>query len=82
MKTTSESLNKIWPELIDIFGQYKKLDSRTVSRLTSIGFIVFRFGAHAKITMPVGVMTISTTPSDKHAGRQILRQIRRMYERQ
>lgn len=80
MTTTSAELNKIWPELTDIFMSYTNFNSRTAKRLTAIGFGINRCNNHIKIIMPVGTMIISSTPSDNQAGRQILRQIRRMYE--
>lgn len=82
IKIKSKELEPIWDELTDIFINYRCLNSQIVCRLTSIGFTVSRCGNHAKIQMPVGIMVISTTASDKNAGRQILRQIRRMYEQQ
>lgn len=80
MQTHSEQLNKIWSELIDIFIDYKGLSVRVIQRLETLGFIINKGSNHSKIIMPVGMMVVSNTPSDKHAGRQILRQIRRMYE--
>lgn len=80
MQTQSEQLNKIWSELIDIFIDYKGLSVRVIQRLETLGFIINKGSNHSKIIMPVGMMVVSNTPSDKHAGRQILRQIRRMYE--
>ncbi len=81
MKTKSKELQKIWPELERIFMDYKGLSDRVVRDLGNIGFGVQKGSNHSKIIMPVGTMIVSNTPSDKQAGRQILRQIRRMYER-
>lgn len=80
MKTKSEELNFIWGELQRIFMDYKKINARTIQDLENLGFTVNKGRVHTKIIMPVGIMVISNTPSDKQAGRQILRQIRRMYE--
>ena len=80
MQTKSPELNLIWDELEDIFFNYKGLNTRTRQRLERLGFTVIKSSNHSKIIMPVGTMIISNTPSDLHAGRQILRQIRRMYE--
>ena len=80
MQTKSPELNLIWDELEDIFFNYKGLNTRTRQRLERLGFTVVKLSNHSKIIMPVGTMIISNTPSDLHAGRQILRQIRRMYE--
>lgn len=80
LATTSNELNKIWCELIDIFIDYKGLSVHVIQRLENVGFIVNKGSNHSKIVMPVGMMVVSNTPSDRHAGRQILRQIRRMYE--
>jgi hypothetical protein len=80
LKTTSIELNKIWTELKSIFINYKGMTSRTIQQLQNIGFSIHKSSNHTKIIMPVGVMVVSNTPSDKNAGRQILRQIRRMYE--
>lgn len=81
MKTKSKELQKIWPELEKIFMDYKGLSDRVVRDLYNVGFDVKKGSNHSKIIMPVGTMIVSNTPSDKQAGRQILRQIRRMYER-
>ena len=80
MKTKSEELNLFWCELQRIFMDYKKLTSKVIKDLEGLGFKVDKGKNHTKIIMPVGIMVISNTPSDKQAGRQILRQIRRMYE--
>ena len=80
LKTTSEELNKIWNELIEIFIDYTGLNNKLIKSLEAVGFDVKRGRCHTRIVMPVGTMIISNTPSDKQAGRQILRQIRRMYE--
>lgn len=80
MKTKSPKLNEIWEDLIDIFRDYRGMSCRTIERLNAIGFDVNKGSNHSKIYMHVGVMIVSNTPSDYQAGRQILRQIRRMYE--
>ena len=80
MKTTSKELQLIWNDLEKIFNEYKSLNSKVIRSLESLGFIVEKGKCHTKIIMPVGMMVISNTPSDFQAGRQILRQIRRMYE--
>ena len=85
MKTTDEQLNKIWDSLEDIFMDYKGLSLTVCRQLEGLGFRVEKTSKHSKIYMPIRgqerMMVVSNTPSDKHAGRQILRQIRRMYER-
>lgn len=81
IKTTNKDLELIIEELTDIFIDYRGLNGKIINRLLQIGFYVIKGNNHSKIVMPVGTMVISNTPSDKNAGRQILRQIRRMYER-
>lgn len=80
MKTKSPQLNEIWKDLVSIFNEYHSMSCRTIERLTALGFNVNKGSTHSKIYMPVGIMIVSNTPSDYQAGRQILRQIRRMYE--
>lgn len=78
--TDNERLKAIWPDLQKIFMGYKSLTYKVIQSLESLGFEVQKGKNHTKIIMPVGTMVISNTPSDKNAGRQILRQIRRMYD--
>ena len=78
----NDELSKIWSTLQDIFTDYRGLKSRDIKKLNSINFYVDMKGNHTRIIMPVGVMIISHSPSDKNAGRQILRQIRRMYSKE
>lgn len=85
MKTSSKDLLLIWDELQDIFKDFTKLHSSHLERLRKLGFEVVYNSKHPKIYIPRnGVtycVTFSSTPSDKYAGRQILRQIRAIYER-
>lgn len=86
MKTTSKDLLPIWDELQDIFKDFVKLSRKHLKRLRKLGFkVVYNKSNHPKIYIPRnGVtycVTFSTTPSDRYAGRQILRQIRAIYER-
>ena len=60
--------------------EYTHLNAKTIRDIKGVGFRVEKGKVHSKVIMPVGMMVISNTPSDKQAGRQILRQIRRMYE--
>ena len=80
MKTTSKELQKIWEDLKRIFMEYTYLNAKTIRDIEGLGFRIEKGKVHSKVIMPVGMMVISNTPSDKQAGRQILRQIRRMYE--
>lgn len=84
IKVSNTELLKIWDKLEEIFYDYTGFDKRFVYSLQSIGWYAEINGKHCKIYMNVGdnkkTMIISSTPSDRHAGRQILRQIRRMYE--
>ena len=84
MKTKDEELQLIWDDLVRVFMGYKKLTPKLCKRLEGLGYKITKEGDHAKVYMNIHgserCMVISTTPSDKNAGRQILRQIRRMYE--
>ena len=80
MKTTNEHLKQIWPQLEAIFLNYKGITSKVVKDLQKLGIEV-KINKHAKIIIEGYIFTISATPSDKYAGRQILREIRRYYER-
>lgn len=80
MKTTSEELNLIWQDLESIFLDFKGVNSKVVKDLAKLGIEVYGNG-HPKIRIKGVVITLCKTPSDKYAGRQILRQIRRVYER-
>lgn len=79
MKTTSEELNLIWAGLEVIFLDFKGVTSKVRKDLKKLGFEVYGNG-HPKIRVKGQVITLCVTPSDKYAGRQILRQIRRVYE--
>lgn len=81
MKTTSEELNLIWHDLERIFLDFKGVNSRVIKDLAKLGIEVYGNG-HPKIRLKGQVITLSASPSDKYAGRQILRQIRRLYESQ
>jgi len=79
MKTTSEELNLIWADLEAIFLNFKGVNKRVIKDLQKLGIEVYGNG-HPKIRVKGQVITLCVTPSDKYAGRQILRQIRRVYE--
>lgn len=81
MKTTSEELKLIWADLEKIFLNFKGVNSRVIKDLAKLGIEVYGNG-HPKIRVKDQVITLSVTPSDINAGRQILRQIRRLYESQ
>ena len=84
MKLANTKLQETWKELEDIFGDFHKLTSKHISRLEKLGFKVVYMGGHPKLYIEhngtVHVVTFSSTPSDRYAGRQILRQIRRIYD--
>ena len=84
MKTKDAELNQIWEELKNIFMDYRGLNASVIRRLKGLGWEATKDGAHGKIYMKIHgeekMMVVSCSPSDKQAGRQILRQIRRMYE--
>ena len=80
MKTKSNELNLIWHDLESIFLDFKGVNSRVIKDLAKLGIEVYGT-SHPKIRIKGVVITLSTTPSDTYAGRQILRQIRRVYER-
>ena len=79
MKTKSEELNLIWADLEAIFLNFKGVNNRVKKDLLKLGIEVYGNG-HPKIKVKGQVITLSVSPSDKYAGRQILRQIRRVYE--
>lgn len=80
MKTSSKELMIIWDDLQDIFLDFKGVNGKVRKELQRIGFEVYG-DKHPKIRVKGQVVTLSTSPSDKYAGRQILRIIRRIYER-
>ena len=84
MKTNNETLKEIWDDLSDIFENFKKFDYKIQNRLQKLGFEVVYTGKHPKMYFYIDniryCITLCSTPSDKYAGRQILRQIRRYYE--
>lgn len=87
MKTTSKELNKVWGELCDIFLNFKRYDNKMKARLEKLGFeCSYKKGKHPKLYIVVNgkkhCIVLSTTPSDPNTGRQILREIRRIYELQ
>lgn len=85
LKTTNPDLLLIWDELQDIFLDFRKLTQRDIDRLNKLGLKTTYEGKHPKIyIVRHGVthsVTFCSTPSDKYAGRQILRHIRSVYER-
>lgn len=85
LKTNNTELNRIWPELCDIFDDYRGLNLRNIRKLESLGIKAEKAGSgHYKFRFLVSGraynIICSATPSDFQAGRQILRQIRRLYE--
>lgn len=80
MKTSSKELTAIWNDLQDIFLDFKGVNGKVRNKLHRIGFEVYG-DKHPKVRVKGQVVTLSTTPSDEYAGRQILRIIRRIYER-
>lgn len=84
MKTKSKELQPIWDELQDIFLKEKQF-YRQKERLEMLGYRVVHIkGNHPKLYIALDkiyVITLSLTPSDIYAGRQTLRQIRKVYER-
>lgn len=80
MKINSEELNKIWDDLQNIFLDFRGVNSKVIKDLNKIG-IIFYGSKHGKIKLPNGaIITLSRSPSDIYAGRQILRRIRKVYE--
>lgn len=85
LKTNNKVLGKIWDNLLDIFLDYKSYNSQVEYKLNKLGIdTVHDKGSHVKCFFNVNgqkcCITIATTPSDRYAGRQILRQFRRYYE--
>ena len=81
MKTKSKELNIIWADLEAIFLNYKGITPRVIKDLQKLGIEV-KINKHVKMTIKGQIYTISASPSDKYAGRQILRVIRRIYEKE
>lgn len=84
IKTNNKDLKKIWTELSDIFLDYSKYNLSIEKQLIKLGIEVVRDkGNHVKLFFyhkgKKSCITIATTPSDQYAGRQILRQIRKIY---
>lgn len=86
MKTNNKTLLEKWDELSDIFSDFKRYKDLDINKLHKLGFEVVYNGKHPKMYFYIDnkkyYITLSSTPSDKYAGKQILRQIRRYYERQ
>ena len=80
MKTKSKELNRIWQSLESIFLNFKGVTPRVKKDLLKLGIEVYG-DKHPKIILKGEVITLCTSPSDIYAGRQILRIIRRIYER-
>lgn len=85
LKDNTHLNRSIWKELESIFKNYKRYNSIIENRLTKLNIDVTRVkGNHIKLGFLVNnvkkYVTISTTPSDTYAGKQILRQIRRLYQ--
>lgn len=86
MNTTSITLQRdgLWDELQDIFLKFKKFDKKTQVRIKKLGFRThWEKCKHPKMYIELDrtyIITLCTTPSDNYAGRQILRQIRKVYE--
>lgn len=79
MKTKSAELKLIWEDLEAIFLDYNGVNARVIKDLAKLGFEVYG-NKHPKIRVKGKIITMDKTPSDVNAGRQILRQIRRIYE--
>lgn len=76
---------ELWEQLESIFEDFDKISNRLIKKLETLGFEVAYTGKHPKMYVYRNgkryCITLSCTPSDKYAGRQILRQIRKVYER-
>ena len=74
----------MWPELCSIFEDYNKCSEKVLNKIRSLGIEAEKCGSgHMKLTFTVrgrnANIICSATPSDSQVGRQILRQIRRLY---
>lgn len=71
-------------ELEEFFLNYKQMSTKAINKLNTLGIRVERRNNHCKLYFKIydkeKFMIISSTPSDKNVGRQILRQIRRMFK--
>lgn len=84
LKTKSKELENVWNDLNDIFNNSRKLSKKYYIKLEKLGYKVCQENSHPKMYInyksKVYVITLSTSPSDKQWGRQVLRIIRRIYE--
>lgn len=86
LKTKSRKLQEIWTDLTDIFLNYSSYNGNVERNLNRLNISTVKSnGGHIKCFFWINgkkqCVTISTTPSDRYAGRQILRQFRKIYEK-
>lgn len=67
-----------WDVFVEVFRDYKKFTSKIEARLNSIGCRIVYNNVHVKIFYKNACMIISAAPSDRQAGRQILRTLRKL----
>lgn len=84
METISPSLQSKWDDLVKIFDVQPFVYNRKVERkLEKLGYKTIRVkGNHPKMYINLDktyVITLCCSPSDTYCGRQILRQIRKIY---
>jgi hypothetical protein len=83
MKCNNDELKAIWNDLQDILLHYKHFNTKMEERLLKLGIRCYHTGSHAKLVFNInGVeksIGFSKSPSDKYCGRQILRDIRRLF---
>lgn len=80
-KTKSEELNAILPKLMDLLLERRNYSLKEIDEFNRLGIKAIKGKKHIKLYIKNKMITLSLTPSDKNAGRQALREIRRIYER-
>ena len=80
-KTTSSELNKILPILIELLLERRKFTNNDIAQFNKIGITAIKTRKHIKLYVKNKIVILSATPSDLNAGRQALREIRKIYER-
>lgn len=83
IKAPTKDLEDIFIELNDIFLNKRHLKSNDIKHLEKLGFQYKHTGGHPKIYINLDnvsyCVTLSTSASDKNTGRQVIREIRRIY---
>ena len=87
IKTKSEELLPIWDDLCDIFSNQARrhISQSQINRLMNLGIRVEHVGGHIKMYFNHNnknhIVVASSSASDGNSNRQLLREIRRIYEK-